>query len=348
MLIQQLFESEYPIPDAILRNNKLYYAYSDFGDTLHIETLDLTTGKCKKLYEYSTKLTTWVKTYSNYHSTGYALDCDDAMLVVGAEDAIHLFRLDGKEGRTITDLPNAYVNAVAIIGKRIYAWLGFASSYAKDKGVGTMLFSCDFEGKDRIIHVHLKGGKYLVKSNEKGLTFPSNIRGMLPGHERKKLYFLNYDSIGVFDTESTNYEEIKLKPPCSQESWEMKAFRTMDDGKLYISFGMDCVVYDMASAKYEWVFSGTPSGKGRAKNYHWDGFNIAGVFYVRPGQIWCNERFIDINASLPKEILYQIPYEEKSRLNIHRIFPCPDGKSVIYLRGRDAYRLTPSNKETTL
>jgi hypothetical protein len=347
MEIKLLATMENVVSNAILHGHELFYAYRNDED-LNVEAMNLEDFTIRRLYSYRTQLTKRCCIFRNYFSTGYALDCDDRFLVVGAEDAIHLFRLDGSKAETITDLPDPYVNAVAIFDKRIYAWLGNRSYRAS---AGRILFSCDLQGNKRMIHYNSRrGGKNTIKeikTPEHFLEhFPNQIRGMLPDHKRKKLYFLTYDSLGIYDLDSNVYQAVKLKPECSGESWMMKVFQTMDDDKYYIGFGSDCVIYYPKTGKSEWVFAGHINGKNRAKYCYYDGFGPCGMFYVRKGQIWVvggsgSCRFISSSSPELKEILFLPPFKEKSRLNINLAYPCPDGKSVVYLRGMDITKLTP-------
>lgn len=343
-LIASYKNTDSPISNAILHGKELLYPYADKGK-LNIDVMDMTNFKTRRLYSYPTKLKGWCRIYRNSFSDGHALDCDGKLLAVGAKDAIHLFRLDGSKAWTITDLPDSYVNAVAILGGRIYAWLGYHSSLKKGSR-GRMLFSCNLQGKDRRQHYNgRRTEKNTIKVERSSdldfSSFPRRCRGMLAGHQRKKLYFLNDNGIGIYNPATNSYKAIELKPKYSGESWEMKTFQSMDDGKLYISFGMDCVIYYMDSGKYEWVFSGTQSGNGRAKYTCWNGFNILGPFYVRKGQLWSAYSGF-VNTALPKpEKYFFLPPFERYRNNINMVYPCPDGKSVVYLRGRDFLKLTP-------
>lgn len=123
-----------------------------------------------------------------------------------------------------------------------------------------------------------------------------------------------------------------------------------NDNELLISVGQDCIIYEIAEEQAEWYYSsGSKYNKNSGKSAKYSDLEIGrvlGQFCLQGEYLWraghghgtCCYKMDNGNID---ELFFYPPFEEKSRLAISRLFPCPNDKSVFLIRGSDILKLTP-------
>lgn len=328
--------------DGVVDGRNLYLT-ERIPEGISVKAIDRETDSVRELYRWKTRLTGSVRTCRDQFSDGYALDSDGELLAVGAEDAVHLFRLDGSEAWTVTDLPDPYVNAVALLDGRLYVWCGYRSRSSHSSG--PIFFSCDLRGNDRRYH-------YNGKRQERDKQFPGNLRGMLADRERHRLLLLQYDSLFEFRPDTGQYRSLMKKPEhASSWGWESTLMQ-WSGPRLTIVFGGEMMIFDPRTDESEWYFTGYPQFKDRAAHFL-DGkpdFSQFGgcQFLVNGNYLWMNNfgRPHCIRTG-PGEwrLLFHYPaFDDPTRNGTFQIFPAADGKSIYQLCGGFILKFTPGEE----
>jgi hypothetical protein len=112
--------------------------------------------------------------------------------VVAQSRAVVLIPLDGSPSRSIADWPDK-VNSAVIAGTRLYC------------SVGTMLLSCDLEGKDRKVHL-------TSFREDRETPRKYQIQQLLVDPAEKVLYFVEDNSFNSFDLQTGVEKQLFVVP----------------------------------------------------------------------------------------------------------------------------------------
>jgi len=335
-------ESHSFFTDGVVDGRNLYLT-ERIPEGISVKVIDRETDSVRELYRWKTRLTGCVRTCRDLFSDGYALDCDGELLAVGAEDAIHLFRLDGSEAWTITDLPDPYVNAVALLDGRLYVWCGCRSSSFHSSG--PIFFSCDLHGGDRRYH-------YNGKRQERDKNFPDNLRGMLADRERHRLLLLQHGELFEFRPDTGQYRRL-MKKPENASSWGWESTLMQWSGpRLMIAFGGEMMIFDPRTDESEWYFTGYPQFKDRAVHFL-DGApdfaHFGGCQFLANGNyLWMNQfgrpYCIRTGPGEWRRLFHYPAFDDPTRNGTFQIFPAADEKSIYQLCGGFILKFTPNEE----
>ncbi len=280
-----------------------------------------------------------VSTMRGAFSRGYALDTDGVTLAIGVKDAIHLLNLQSGQRQIIRDLPNPHVNAIALMGGRVYIWSGIIPNY---RGDGEILFSCDYNGGKRKFHWNSK-----QRGDKPYLSFC----GMTADRKRKRLLILSARELYEYIPAADSFRSV-LKQPDNASSRNREATRMQPfaDNMIHLAFGGDLIRFNPADDTARWYFSGLEKCRTRSDYFFRkeDGLAPGGLFFRQGEHLWISEHTglicIRFDGAIGRQIFFYYPFEEYSKNGIAFLQPALDDNSVYLLRGSDILKLSPKSK----
>ena len=268
--------------------------------------------------------------------------------IAAGDNCILVFHLDSGHVKVIEDLPGKKVMAVTILGNRIYAFTGEEEKVGGTEAHETILFSCDFNGKDRRIHISTsRENKKNMFDREK----PFKVYNMVADECKKRLLFV----VCANDREDGLWEFIPATEAgsllVSEPGNLIEPYITVVDNMLFFSFFFDNhYSYDILKDNIDLVFSiSNPVAKYYLKCKSGVGsrrgaMGYYGPFFTRPGQIWfggSGEIKLLTLPDISKSPLILLPDGRLSPGSSRLLFPHPDGKSAISIDERNIYKITP-------
>jgi len=308
-----------------------------------IRKFDLQTGRLKPVSAW----TTWHEGYYQSSATFNVppLALNGQWAAVGNEGNIYLLSLKSPKTRVISDLPGKTVMAIAILQNRIYAFLRDGS---EDNARNTILFSCDWDGKNRSVLVATSRD---VKQTDLDRRKPFQVYTMTGDEAKKRLVFnaATPNQTGGVDGVWEFYPETGQSKCLFNRQWKfMDPVMTRVDNRLFFSFfRQEHCIYDLATDHGEVFFS---TENRQARNYFKVKFrpsqfiSYPGPFFARDRQIWfggdCHVKLIALPDASRSQWVF-LPYDDLLYNSARLIFPHPDGISVLTIDEGSVYQITP-------
>jgi hypothetical protein len=259
--------------------------------------------------------------------------------ICGFKDNINVFPLNGGKPKRIEDLPGDIVNAIALLGQRIYAFTGRRRN---NRAAQTILFSCQLDGGDRKMNISMGRTQ---KQNSLERHKPFVVNGMYADETRKRLIFSCSGPNG-----SSKIKGLwEFYPDSGKSACLYNSNRPIDKpiiragNKIFFSFWREnFCIYDLEKSRAK-LFLSIVDKKAehfiKVKYRSANGIFYNPPFFARPKQLWLGGE--------SKIQLISLPDYNKSPLIIMpraatiKTFPHPDGKSAITIDSRKINIITP-------